>query len=209
MIRRDVLGIALAGAAACVTAKTTALANLTDLGNGYKQVWVNQIHVSRQECPYWCWAAAISMIFGIQGHFVDQKVIVDQAIRGLVCVPAPSAIEIARLLSRSWTDFQGATFNSRVSAAYDFQARVNTLQNNFIRDELSNNRPLIYANKHHAMAVIGMDYYEYPNGQIVPLNFGVLDPWPWSPEFRKIAGPEITVVDLNGEMMFLAAVELS
>lgn len=198
------------GALAAVAsfAPRQARASFNVFPNGAKQVFVSRPTVVKQQCPEWCWAASIAMIFGMWGHSVDQKTIVSQAFGNLPCAPAPSGLAIAQNLSRPWIDQGGAPFNSQISAAYDFTAGVNFISNAFIVNELMNDRPIIYANKHHAMVLVMMEYYDTPNGP-VPISTGVLDPWPGSPDYHPLSPAEMTVANLGGEMTFLAAVNIS
>jgi hypothetical protein len=114
---------------------------------------------------------------------------------------------MAQALSSVWTDIGGASFQSRVVAAYDQMAGVNAINNAFIVDELNDDRPLLYANTYHAMVVTAVDYFATPIGPSVQ-NVGVLDPWPYSLDFHPLSAPELVPAFLGGQMMFLAAVHV-
>ena len=147
------------------------------------------------------------MIFAAHGHFVSQEIIVARVFGGLVCQPAGNGLTMAKALSASWTDMSGNQFQSHVVAAYDQMAGVSAITNNFIIDELANDRPILYANTHHAMVLTAVDYFETPSGPNV-VAAGVLDPWPASPGFHPLTQPEIFPVFSGGQMMFLAAVHI-
>lgn len=172
-----------------------------------KRVWVQNPSIIRQDCPEWCWAAAISMIFAAHGHLVPQEMIVERVFGGLVCAPAGNGLTMAQALSTNWVNVQGNAFQSHVVAAYDQMAGVNAITNNFIVDELAKDRPLLYANTHHAMVLTAVDYFETPMGPNV-VAAGVLDPWPASPAFHPLAPAELFPTFSGGQMMFLAAVHI-
>lgn len=207
MDRRSFLlgGIGLAGACSAHAAQT-GLGNPTPFGVP-KRVWVQHPNVIRQDCPQWCWAASISMIFASHGHFVPQETIVQRVFGGLLCAPAGNGLTMAQALSATWTNSNGTAFQSHVVAAYDQMAGVNAINNNFIINELANDRPILYANTHHAMVLTAADYFETPMGPNV-VAAGVLDPWPGSPEFHPLSQPELYPAFSGGQMMFLAAVHI-
>jgi hypothetical protein len=172
-----------------------------------KRVWGQNPTIVRQDCPEWCWAACISMIFAAHGRLVPQEAIVQRVFGGLVCAPAPGST-MAEALSAVWTDTSGSTFESRVVAAYDQMAGVNAITNGFIVNELANDQPILYANTHHAMVLTAVDYFDTPMGPEV-VAAGVLDPWPVSPAFHPLSQPELFPVFSGGQMAFLAAVRIS
>lgn len=114
---------------------------------------------------------------------------------------------MAQVLSDTWTDVAGNIFSAHITAAYDQQAGINYITNSFIVDELSQNRPLLYANTHHAMVVVAVEYFATPMGPNI-VNVGVLDPWPGSPNFHTLSPPEMKPVYAGGQMMFLAATSI-
>lgn len=173
-----------------------------------RKAWVSTPEVMRQECPQWCWAASIAMILTRLGHPMDQKVIVSSTFGGLVCMGAPNTLTIAADLSRPWTDLNGVSFVSRVTAAYDPANGIANLNNRMIIDELSNDRPLLYCNQHHAMVLVVADYLDTPSGPNM-LGGAVLDPWPLSPEWHYLSAREFTPIQWGGEMTFLAAVDVA
>ena len=172
-----------------------------------RRVWVENPRLIQQECPLWCWAASICMIFANLGHVIDQKQIVERVFGDLVCEPAETGRTMAYALSDTWTDVLGLSFQSRVVAAYDQMADVNRITNSFIVDELKSNRALLYANRDHAMVVTAVEYVETPKGPNV-YRVGVLDPYPTNKSFRSLTPLEMVPAYFGGHMTFLAAVHL-
>ena len=170
------------------------------------RVFVGQPNIVRQQCPEWCWAASSSMIFSMHGHPLNQMSIVSRVFGGLACMSG-RGITIAQVLSAAWMDDNGQPFRSRLVAAYEFENGVNAINVNFIINELSADRPLLYGNRHHAMVVSQVDYIDTPNGPNVQ-GVGVFDPWPWNPPFHSLTPAEIRGQHEGGEMGFLAAVHI-
>ncbi|MDQ2843780.1 MAG: C39 family peptidase [Acidobacteriota bacterium] len=157
-----------------------------------------------QQCPLWCWAASISAIFDFYGHPVPQQAIVQRVFGGVVCAASGSTTNIGAALSVNWVDANGNSFQSRVISAYDPANGLNTLNNQQIIQEITNNRPMLYCNTHHAMVVVGVRYSP-SSVQMV----GVTDPWPYSPPYHPLSGPEMAPSIRGGQMTFLAAVSVS
>lgn len=161
-----------------------------------------------QQCPMWCWAAAASMIFGFHGRAVTQAQIVTRAYGAPVCAPAVSTSVMGRALSGQYVDASGRAFTSQVTAAYDFFNGFNTLSNAAIVQLLAAGRPLLYANRSHAMVVYELMY----TGSAVAPNImavNVIDPWPTNARVRPLSQSEMTAASVNGEMTFLAAVTVA
>ena len=172
-----------------------------------RKAWVSNPTIIRQDCQLFCWAASISMIFDRLGHPLDQLRIVDATFGNIACQAAPNSLTIAQNLSRSWVDDNGVPFTSVVNAAYDPANNIYALNNDLIVQQLSNDKPLLYANQHHAMVLVGADYLDGEFG--IMLQGGiVLDPWPYSPEWHYLTPSEFRAVNLGGEMTFLATVDL-
>lgn len=206
MNRRGFLCGALAASSLAVSSRSRAA--VAGLGGGVQRAYVTRPQVIRQNCPQWCWAASMSMVFEMWGHTVDQRDIVQATFGTLTCQPIGSGIAIARTLSgHHWVDSAGNRFRCTVSAAYDFHAGFNNLTNDLVVRELSNDRPLIYCNTHHAMVQVTMDYRDY-FGTIQPLSVGVLDPWPQSPAYHPLTPAELIAAHLGGDMTFLATVDV-
>ena len=197
---------ALAVAPMAVRATEIALGPPTPMGQA-KRVYANNPYVVQQHCAEWCWAASISMIFGSGGHEIDQLAIVQQSLGAVVCAPGAPLV-IGNALSRNWVDQSGQSFSSTVTAAYDIYDGINNLDNSFIRDELLANRPLLYCNQHHAMVLVSFDFWDTPMG-VRPIAAGVIDPWPYSPHYHPLTLAEMTPAHFNGQMTFVAAVEIA
>jgi hypothetical protein len=197
----------LLGAGASIISSNVLAAQM-NLG-GVQRAFIAKPDVIKQQCAEWCWAASASMIFSALGHPVDQKRIVERVFSGLVCRSSGSPGTIARVLSSPWIDDSGQPFHPNVVAAYDPIDGIDAISNGFMANELDNERPILYCNKHHAMVVVDFDYTSGPAG-IVPQAAGVLDPWPFSPDYHPLSLPEMTGITRApwGEMTFLAAVQI-
>jgi len=160
--------------------------------------------IHTQDCPEWCWAASISMIFGFYNHEVEQEDIVRQVYGTLQCFPAGTRT-IPQALSRAWTDADGQKFRSRVVAAYDPLNGVSAINNAIIVNELQNDRPLLYCNTHHAMVVGGVVFYPTPNPTITTV--GVIDPWPSNPRLHNLSQAEMYPIPA-GQMTFVATIRV-
>ncbi len=114
---------------------------------------------------------------------------------------------MAQVLSDTWTDTDGDRFTSELTAAYDAQFNINAITNDFIVDQLTQDRPILYANTHHAMVVVSVDYI--PGPQPTVINAGVLDPWPYSPAYHPLSPAEIVPIQRGGQMTFLAAADVT
>lgn len=190
---------------------TTCQANVQalqylDPNTTLKRAWVAQPRLIQQQCALWCWAASIAMIFESHDHPLDQHTIVQATFGANICVSSGNTYNIGQNLSRSWIDVNGRGFTSRVVAAYDAMNGINNLTNDYIVDQLSNNHPLLYCNRHHAMVLVSIDYLETPQGRF-PQTAGVLDPWP-SMGFHQLTQNEIYMAGIGGDMTFLAAVDV-
>lgn len=171
--------------------------------------------VQKQQCPEWCWAASIAMIFTFLGHPIDQKQIVAQTWGAVACLPAMNDLQIAQALSRRYVDANGASFRASITAAFDPQVGISTINNSTIVNELQSNRPLLVCNTHHAMVLSAAGYLPRPYG-IPPsiLAIGVVDPWPYSPTLHNLPAPEMVPVGMwaapgiPGQLQFLAAVRI-
>lgn len=160
----------------------------------------------QQHLPQWCWAACISMLFSYYGHPVSQSRIVSDAYGFPVNMPATSGIVIAQQLDRSWIDDHGNAFNSRVTAAYDFDAKVFKLNNAWLINELHLDRPVVLGTVSHAVVMTAMDYSQTPFGPNVKA-IGVFDPWPGIGA-RMLTRFEMAPMHLNGGLRFAASVRV-
>lgn len=206
MKRRSVL----LGASSIVVARTARAASgcfsMSVMGPVCR-VYVEQPKIVKQHCAQWCWAASAAMIFAMHDHAIDQQDIVQAVFRQAICLPSPNII-IAGVLSSNWTDQNGDSFDADIQAAYDYSAGIHSIDNDFIINELNNDRPLLYGNGHHAMVLSQAEFINTSNGPLIQ-KLGVFDPWPWSPDFHDLSPPEIVPAHLGGQMNFLAAVNIS
>ena len=161
-----------------------------------------------QNCPEWCWAASISMVFKFFGHVVSQERIVRETYGQLVCWPAFQYQIMAANLNKCWTDDSGRKFRANLTAAYDAQAGVNAMNNAIIVNELLQQRPILYANTHHAMVICAVDYRPSTVGPLIDAVY-VMDPWPPSPRIHALSQPEIVPIQVGGQMVFLASTIVS
>jgi hypothetical protein len=204
----------LIGAAASTIVKPSRAINI-QLGPSApmgipRRAFVNHPSLIKQDCPLWCWAASIAMIFASNGHpLPNQEVIIRKAFAGLglVCqTGTPSGI--SNLLSGEWVDASGQKFKSNVVANYDIFSGKFAMDNFIIVNELSQDRPLLYCNKHHAMVVVSTDYVDTPMGPNVQQVL-VMDPYPGSPNIHPLTIPEMIPAHIGGEYSYLAAVYIS
>jgi hypothetical protein len=157
-----------------------------------------------QAMPEWCWAASIANVFAFYGHQVSQQAIVTQVYGAAVNRPALTGAVIAAQVNRVWTDDNGNRFRARLTAAYDFDAHVFAINNQFIINELIHDRPLLFGNTNHCMVVTAVDYSPYR-----VLGVGVFDPWPTSGGARNLAPTEMMPMNQGGQMRFLAALTVT
>lgn len=200
--RALVTGVAALAAARAARAAGVIL-GMTPMGP-LRRAFVAQPRIVRQQCPQWCWAASSSMIFAMHGHPLDQREIVARVFGRLACGTAQD-VTIARVLSSRWMDDRHRPFSATITAGYDFKRRILTIDNRLIVDELLANRPLLYANTHHAMVLAQVDYIDTPRGPYIRA-MGVFDPWPYSPPFHMLARAETIPEHMGGQLSFLAAV---
>ena len=160
-----------------------------------------------QQCPMWCWAASLSMVFKFFGHPLSQLEIVNRAFGGTVCSGAMPA-QIAQALSSNWKDDNGNAFTCGITAAYDYAGGVFAINNAIIVNELVSQRPLIYCNTHHCMVICGVSYRNSMAGPVID-EVDVMDPWPSSPRIHPLSCPETAAANLGGQMTFLASVAIN
>lgn|SRR5579871_740491 len=161
-----------------------------------------------QDCPEWCWAASISMVFKFFGHPIAQERIVIETYGQLACWPAFQYQIVSANLNRCWRDDNGKIFRSTLTAAYDAAAGVNAINNAVIINELVSQRPLLYGNTHHAMVIVGANYAPGPAGPAIG-EVDVMDPWPYNPRLHPLSQPEMFPVQVGGQMAYLASIIVS
>jgi hypothetical protein len=160
-----------------------------------------------QYASQWCWAASISMLFRYYKHPVSQPRIVSDVYGAVTNMPAGSGFVIARQLNRRWRDDNGKTFTSRLTAAYDFDAGVNAINNNWIIDQLDQDHPIVVGSRTHAMVGTAIQYFVTPMGPRV-VSVGVFDPWP-GVGARGLTPDEMRPMHLGGGLRFIASVKVS
>jgi hypothetical protein len=163
--------------------------------------------IHTQQCPEWCWAACVSMIFHFYGHPVSQQQIVRQMFGNVVCLPAGFTRRIGEALSRTWTDDNGDRFTSRVVAAFDPENNIFAMNNMTVIEELSSDHPLLYCNTAHAMINYAVEYIPTRMGPNVR-TVRVVDPWPSSPRLHALSPVEMIPSIQGGRMNFLATVRI-
>lgn len=171
-----------------------------------KSAFVARPAFIKQDCLIDCWAASTSMLFATHGHFVDQNAIV-MRIFGVPCKNSGDTGPIVAALNATWVDSKNNTFQSTVTAAYDFFAGVNNLSNGLMVSELSNNNPLLYCNVTHCMMVYRADYFDTPIGPNIQ-RVGVMDPMVGP---RLLSLPEMIARSISpqGQMTFLASTQVT
>jgi nuclear transport factor 2 (NTF2) superfamily protein len=157
-----------------------------------------------QEMSQWCWAASISNIFAFYDHPVEQEKIVQQVYGRTVNLPAFSGSVIARQVNRVWTDDNGKRFRAKLTAAYDFDARIFAINNNFMINELRHGRPFLFGNTSHCMVVTAIDF-----SPVRVVDVGVFDPWPTSRGTRRLSAAEMMPMNQGGQMRFLATLTVT
>lgn len=181
----------------CNAGVCTAQVDFTELQEAY----------SSQKNSEWCWAASISMLFDCYGYSVSQERIVSEVYGSPLNMPSGAAIHMAQLLNRNWRDDDGKSFKSRLQGAYDFDAKVDSLTNQMLIEELDNDHPMIIGAGGHAMLLTAIEYMESPLGPRV-LLCGVLDPWPGRGA-RNLTPPEMLRIEFGGIMRFVASARVT
>lgn len=205
--RRKFLGAVGLSSLALKVSAATVVKGVYAPGVLMKQVYVDHpVHIA-QDCNSFCWAASIAMIFAKHGHPISQERIVAETFGTPICVGAPNVLTIAKNLSRPWVDDLGQPFSAIVTAAYDAENGIFALTNDIIVNELRNDCPLLICNTHHAMVLATVDYLDGPLG-IQVQGGGVLDPWPYSPNYHPLPPAEFMPRHMGGQMMFLASVQV-
>ena len=188
-------------------------AAVQQVGPNAWRTYVGHPQLVLQSCPQWCWAASTSMIFAHHGYRVSQERIVSRVFGGTPCVPSGYGVHgptgtISAVLGANWQeDNGGRSFQPTIVAGYDAYHGINQITNAFIINELSNDRPLMYCNTHHAMVVVSVGFFQTPMGPNVQ-EVGVLDPFPTSGGYHLLNPGEITASMLGGQMTYLAAVHV-
>lgn len=211
MHRRSMILGGVAAAALSPLKAAETFVNNTPMGP-LRRAYVDHPTVIKQNCQLWCWAASSSMIFASHGHQVPQQQIVQKLFGATVCAssgmhPLGPTGTITATLSSPWMNISGTTFSPHIVAAYDAYRSINAINNNFIINELTQSRPLLYCNRTHAMVVVAIEYIATPMGPN-PTAVGVIDPYPGSPDFHLLSGPEMVPAHMGGDMTYVASVHI-
>lgn len=152
-----------------------------------------QLIRAMQECPQWCWAACIQMIFAKHGYEVPQRQIVQRVYPNQACAPANGPQMVSAINAAPWVDRYGEEFYPFAYPLADFTMGVgNVYAAAQAAQELSEGRPLINGAVGHATVLTSMSYYRdgFGNGSVQQLI--VRDPWPGNPG-RRLLGPQEVV----------------
>lgn len=155
----------------------------------------------------WCWAACVSMVFRYYDHPVSQSRIVEAVYGRIINLPSGNGWNIASQLNRDWTDDNGDSFRARLTAAYDYQAGVFAVNNNWIVNQLDQGHPIIIGTAGHAVVGTAIQYYITPTGPFIT-SIGVFDPWPGRGA-RSLSPTEMVDAGRGGALQFLATVNVS
>jgi len=125
----------------------------------------------RQHRDQWCWAAALSMIFGYYGHPVSQEKIVKDIWGRIVDVPR-HVDDVMRDINRSWTDDRGRRFKvtGRRLTLDAFELPKQAAR------ALEKNQPLIVGTLGHATVLTEMRWSVDAEGKLFVTDLIVSDP---------------------------------
>lgn len=125
----------------------------------------------RQHMSQWCWAAALSMIFGYYGHPVSQERIVRDAWGRAADMPR-HVDEIMRDINRNWTDDNGKRFSV---SGKKLTLHHLALPRHAAR-AISKGQPLIVGSLGHATVLTEMRWEEDADGSLFVTDLIVSDP---------------------------------
>jgi hypothetical protein len=174
---------------------------------GCTSALASTFRIVTQDCPERCWAASIAGIFGYHGHPISQDAIARTMFGTLACLPSGNTTVLDAVLSRQWVDAKGDEFGARISGLYDPLNGVRAINNAELIAELENDKPILYCNRTHAMVVVGMSYRRDAIGNLVVDQVRVADPYPGL-GFHLLSPREMAPVDLGGDLLFLASVDV-
>lgn len=178
--------------------------------------------IQAQQTMVWCWAAAAQTIFEFYGHYVTQAEIVQTALgtpTPVITTGAPDAL--LKMLNATYTDSKGQTFTSSTPSFIDnypyapgnvinYAWPHKLLTQADIENDLTNERPLFYADQTHAMAFVEMieQWHIQKSGWVldpapsIPIGFGPIT----APGIPAIGLRELTPPEL--QTAFMARVEV-
>lgn len=174
----------------------------------------------RQRCGNWCWAACIEAIFDLHNHSVAQESIVEKIYGGSdpeQNCEGGNAMQIMQAVDGTWIDQYGVQFRASADLLLDAASNIRSSQidpnnpdaiastmafNMFTSDsvkpvinELANGNPLLLgrigAPTGHAMVLTSMTFIVRDSGLIQIEELIVRDPWPDSPNRRRLAPEEV------------------
>ncbi|HWA51238.1 MAG TPA: papain-like cysteine protease family protein [Dongiaceae bacterium] len=175
------------------------------------------VETVRQRCENWCWAACIQAIFALHSYDIPQEAIVEKLFGdGSVCAPANDAAIVAAI-DGGWIDMSGNQFSAYgqvmplaamgvsssqssdsdpLNLALNMTGRMFASQDiEAMLTELANNNPLIIGRMGdaigHAMVLTAASFIQRTDGTIYLTELIVRDPWPGSPNRRRLSGDEI------------------
>lgn len=175
--------------------------------------------IETQHRSQWCWAATVANICAVNNHPISQETIVQRMYGGLPDWPAFNTTRISATLNNDWTDKNGKSFHIATNKVYDAMNPLNNrpltqpwFNNADIVTSISQNRPLFYADEHHARMLIGVEYAEVPLSPPDITAFYLWDPWPMvntvSANIVKLTGNAI-VVHPFGTLTYLATCDFT
>jgi hypothetical protein len=150
-----------------------------------------------QRTPVTCWAASIAYVLAYYDHPVDQTVIWQRYYPSGPSLGSPQAMTDA--LNTTWVDANGnnVTISSKITNIFGLGQPSSDVDNSDVIDALTNNTPVFYGDKNHAMVLIKARYQSNPNGG--PPN--IIDGVVWDPNpkyhvgtqqgYRTVTGAEI------------------
>jgi len=157
-----------------------------------------------QDTPVTCWAASIAYIFAYYDRVVAQDVIAQRYYPTGPHVADP--LRMAAALNTRWTDSDGQSFTVRSKITDRYTGLGSQISNQDVVDALADDKPVFFANTHHAMVLVKVRYRDQPSGPFIS------DGEVWDPDpkyhssgdggIRKISGPEL-------QALFAAVPEIS
>ena len=153
-------------------------------------VVLNTVRTARQQCPQWCWAAAIQTIFDYAGYNVSQTQIVERLYPDRRCATANSR-QILQTIEGRWQDRNGRRFYASPVPVLDLQMGVwNPSAGSHVATALANGYPLISGAVGHATVLTAMSYLKDVYGKILVQSVTLRDPWPGRPNKRYLTPQE-------------------
>jgi hypothetical protein len=151
-----------------------------------------QVYSALQECPQWCWAACVQMVFARYGRLVRQRAIVEREYPDLACAAAVGPQIVRAVNSGPWYDTAGRRFAAEAYPLADFDFGVGNINAAAAAaNELSNGHPLINGAVGHATVMTAMSFYRDFRGRGQVQSITVRDPWPGAVSRRTLRADEV------------------